>query len=73
MSSNMYFPWGLYPSGNEGSSEPKEEVRPSIEQCSVCAKKFKLPDDLKGPQRLIPVHVELFSSRCGGSGKPPKK
>lgn len=55
-----------------GSVEEPEEIRPSIEQCSVCAKKFDLPKNLKGPQRLIPVHVELFNSRCKGSGQKPK-
>lgn len=55
-----------------GSVEEPEEIRPSIEQCSVCAKKFELPKNLKGPQRLIPIHAELFATKCDGSGKVPK-
>lgn len=53
-------------------SDPIEAIKPSMEQCSICARKFDLPKDLNGPQKLIPIHTELFSSRCGGSGKEPR-
>jgi hypothetical protein len=69
---NMHDPLGQMMNPYEGAGWYGDEIRPSIEQCSVCAKKFELPKDLKGPQRLIPIHVELFSSRCNGSGKAPK-
>lgn len=54
-------------------SDPIEAIKPSMEQCSICARKFDLPKDLNGAQKLIPIHTELFSSRCGGSGKEPRR
>lgn len=58
-----------------GSSGKK--ITPPVDEpigtCSGCSRKFDLPKNLKGAQRFIPIHVELFSSRCLGSGQPPKQ